>query len=289
MRPVTFAATQFACSWDRDDNIARAEALVRAAADDGAQVILLQELFETPYFCAEQHARHLSLAVPLEENRAVQHFATLARALGVVLPICVYERAGNTLFNTVAMLDADGATLGLYRKTHIPQNPGYEEKYYFTPGDTGFVTFVTRFGRLGVGICWDQWFPETARALVLNGAEAILYPTAIGSEPADPAYDSQPHWQRVMQGHAAANMVPVVASNRIGHETEGATPITFYGSSFIADQTGALVAQADRATQAHVTATFDLDAVAAFRRGWGCWRDRRPGQYGVLAGHGAHA
>ncbi|MEZ5751579.1 MAG: N-carbamoylputrescine amidase [Paracoccaceae bacterium] len=289
MRQVTFATTQFACTWDRAANLAKAEALVRAAAADGAQVILLQELFETPYFCAEQHARHLSLATPLAENPAVAHFQKVAAELGVVLPVCFYERDGNALFNTVAMIDADGAILGRYRKTHIPQNPGYEEKFYFTPGDTGFVTFQTRFARIGVGICWDQWFPETARSLVLNGAEAILYPTAIGSEPADPAYDSQPHWQRVMQGHAAANMVPVIAANRIGAESEGKTPITWYGSSFITDATGAKVAELDRETQGHACATFDLDALRDFRTGWGCWRDRRPNMYGAIASHGGTA
>ena len=285
-RTVTFAATQFACSWDRAETLARADAIVRAAAGDGAQVILLQELFETPYFCAEQHARHLTLALPLSENTAIAHFRAVARELAVVLPISVYERAGNTLINTTVMIDVDGSVLGHYRKTHIPQNPGYEEKYYFTPGDTGFVTFATRYARLGVGICWDQWFPETARALVLNGAEAILYPTAIGSEPADPTYDSQPHWTRVMQGHAGANMVPVIASNRIGTEAEGDTPITWYGSSFIADATGALVAQANRVTPGHITASFDLDAMAEFRRAWGCWRDRRPDTYRTLTTHG---
>ena len=289
MRNVTFAATQFACTWDRDANIATAESLVRAAAADGAQVILLQELFETPYFCAEQHARHLALATPLSENRAVRHFTALARELGVVLPVCFYERDGQVLFNTVAMIDADGTLLGRYRKTHIPQNPGYEEKFYFTPGDTGFVTFRPRFATLGVGICWDQWFPETARALVANGAEALLYPTAIGSEPADPAYDSAPHWQRVMQGHAAANMVPVIASNRIGRESEGQTPITFYGSSFITDATGAKMVEADRNTQGHLIATFDLDALRDFRGSWGCWRDRRPETYGSLTRHGGAA
>ena len=285
MREVTLAATQFACSWDREANIATAEALVRRAAGDGAQVILLQELFETPYFCATQQARHLSLATPVADNRAVAHFAALARELGVVLPISFYERAGNALFNSVAMIDADGTVLGIYRKTHIPQNPGYEEKYYFTPGDSGFVTFATRFGVLGCAICWDQWFPETARAMVLNGAEVLLYPTAIGSEPADPGYDSSAHWRRVMQGHAAANMVPVVASNRIGAEAEGAG-VTFYGTSFIADATGAILAEADRDSAGHVTATVDLEALGAFRLGWGCWRDRRPETYGVLVTHG---
>ncbi|MCC5970546.1 MAG: N-carbamoylputrescine amidase [Pararhodobacter sp.] len=286
MRNVTLAATQFACSWDIDDNIAKAEDLVRRAAADGAQIILLQELFQTPYFCAEQHFRHFSLAQNAVEDRAVRHFSNIARELGVVLPISFYERAGTALFNSLTMIDADGTLLGTYRKTHIPQNPGYEEKYYFTPGDTGFVTFRTRFATIGCGICWDQWFPECARALVLNGAEVLLYPTAIGSEPADPGYESSGHWQRVMQGHAGANMVPVVASNRVGNETEGNTPVSFYGTSFITDATGAVVAQADRASETHVSASFDLDALRDFRAGWGTWRDRRPEVYGPLCGHG---
>ncbi|MFN3955798.1 MAG: N-carbamoylputrescine amidase [Pararhodobacter sp.] len=286
MRQITLAATQFACTWDIGANIARAEGLVRAAAADGAQIILLQELFQTPYFCAEQHARHLSLAHPLAEDRAVRHFATLARELGVVLPVSFYERAGTALFNSVAMIDADGTIMGTYRKTHIPQNPGYEEKYYFTPGDSGFTTFRTRYATIGCGICWDQWFPETARAFALAGAELLLYPTAIGSEPADPGYDSSGHWRRVMQGHAAANMMPVVASNRIGKETEGETPVTFYGTSFIADATGAIVASADRSSETHILAQFDLDALQEFRRSWGSWRDRRPETYRILTSHG---
>jgi N-carbamoylputrescine amidase len=285
MREVGFAAVQFAMGWDIDANIATAEALVEAAAGQGAQVILLPELFQTPYFCADQQARHFALARPLDTDPGVRHFRSVARRLGVVLPVSFYEDAGTALFNSVAMIDADGAVLGVYRKTHIPQNPGYEEKYYFTPGDTGFVTFPTRFGRLGVGICWDQWFPECARALALAGAEALLYPTAIGSEPADPGYDSAAHWRRVMQGHAAANLMPVLAANRIGAEAEG-KPVTFYGTSFIADATGAVVADLGRDAAGVAVARFDLDAVAAFRRGWGTWRDRRPETYGALATHG---
>lgn len=285
MREVGFAAVQFAMSWDRDANIARAEALAERAAAAGAGVILLPELFQTPYFCASQVARHLDLAMPLTEDPGVAHFRSVARRLGAVIPVSFYERAGQVRFNSVAMIDADGSVLGVYRKTHIPQNPGYEEKYYFTPGDTGFVVFDTALGRLGVGICWDQWFPETARALVLAGAEALLYPTAIGSEPADPGYDSAGHWRRVMQGHAGANQVPVVAANRIGAESEG-PGVTFYGTSFIADATGAVVAELARDTEGVALARFDLDAVAAFRASWGTWRDRRPEVYGLLASHG---
>jgi N-carbamoylputrescine amidase len=286
MREVGFAAVQFAMSEDRDANIVAAEALVERAAGLGAQVILLPELFQTPYFCADQQARHLAKARPLDRDPGVAHFRTVARRLGVVLPVSFYEDAGAALFNTVAMIDADGTILGRYRKTHIPQNPGYEEKFYFTPGDTGFVTFATRFGRLGVGICWDQWFPECARALALAGAEAIFYPTAIGSEPADPGYDSAGHWRRVMQGHAAANLVPVVAANRTGAEDQG-KPVAFYGTSFIADATGAVLADLGRDETGVALARVDLDALAAFRRGWGTWRDRRPDTYGTLASHGS--
>ncbi|MCT8328323.1 N-carbamoylputrescine amidase [Albidovulum sediminis] len=282
MREVTFAATQMACTWDADETLERAEALVLRAAGAGAQVILLQELFQTPYFCLEIDARHLDLARTLEEDRAVGHFRALARRLGVVLPISFFERAGLAHYNTLAMIDADGEILGTYRKTHIPQAAGYEEKYYFTPGDTGFKVFQTRFGRIGCGICWDQWFPETARALALMGAEALLFPTAIGSEPQYPDLDSAGHWQRAMQGHAAANILPVVASNRIGVERDGRTEMTFYGSSFIADHTGAMVAEAGREEEAVLTARFDLDEIARYRRAWGVFRDRRPDMYGAL-------
>ena len=282
MRNVTLAATQFACSRDIDANIAAAEAAVREAAEAGAQVILLQELFETPYFCIDQDPRHFALARPREDNRAVQHFTTLARELGVVLPISFFERAGPAFFNTLAVVDADGSIAGQYRKTHIPQNPGYEEKFYFSPGDTGFGVQETRFGRIGCGICWDQWFPETARCLALKGAEVLLFPTAIGSEPADPGLDSSGHWRRVMQGHAAANIMPLVASNRIGREAGGRSGITFYGTSFIADHTGAIVTDAGRDDPATITATVDLDATAAYRDAWGLFRDRRPDHYGAV-------
>jgi N-carbamoylputrescine amidase len=276
MRSITVAATQFACDWHLPGNADRAEALVRQAAAQGAEVVLIQELFATPYFCIEQHPDYFALAHPLEGNPLVARFAALARELGVVIPVSFFERAGPAFFNSVAMVDADGAVLGLYRKSHIPQGPGYEEKYYFSPGNTGFRVWETCFGRIGVGICWDQWFPECARAMALMGAELLLYPTAIGSEPPSPGYDSQPHWEMVMRGHAAANILPVVASNRIGVETapEGRA-VTFYGSSFIADHTGQLVANAGRTTEGVLTHQFDLDAIAALRASWGLFRDRR--------------
>ncbi|PTR11992.1 MULTISPECIES: N-carbamoylputrescine amidase [unclassified Novosphingobium] len=286
MRPVTVAATQFACTWDLAANLDRAEMLVREAAAQGAQVVLLQELFEAPYFCADERPDHFALARPWAGNPVIARFADLAAELGVVLPISFFESVGAAHFNTLAMIDADGTQLGLYRKSHIPQGPGYREKYFFAPGDTGFQVWDTAFGRIGAGICWDQWFPECARALALQGAELILYPTAIGSEPAFPGYDSQPHWQRVMQGHAGANMVPVIASNRVGFETNQDGDITFYGSSFIADQFGAVVAQAPRQGEAVITASFDLDEIAPQRAGWGLFRDRRPELYGVIGTYG---
>ena len=284
MRQITVAATQFACSWDLPGNADRAEALVRAAARQGAQVILVQELFAAPYFCITQRPEYFAQALPMAGHPLIARFADLARELGVVLPLSYFERAGQACFNSMAMLDADGRVLGNYRKTHIPQGPGYEEKYYFSPGDTGYQVWQTAIGRIGVGICWDQWFPECARAMALMGAEMLLYPTAIGSEPPAPGYDSQPHWEMVMRGHAAANIMPVIAANRIGTETapEG-TSVTFYGSSFIADHTGAVLAKASRDAEQIVLATLDLDAIAALRRTWGLFRDRRPDTYRAVA------
>jgi len=279
---VTVAATQMACGWDRDANIAAAERLVRTAADRGANVVLVQELFETPYFCKDHLASHFELATPVAENVAIRHLAAVARELGVVLPLSVFERAHNAYFNTLVMVDADGATLGIYRKSHIPESPGYHEKFYFSPGDTGFKVWTTRFGRLGVGVCWDQWFPECARAMAVMGAELLLFPTAIGSEPQDATLDSRWHWQRTMQGHAAANVMPLVASNRIGTERGERCSITFYGHSFIADHTGEVVAQADDRSEAVLTATFDLAEVRRYRHAWGVFRDRRPDLYGPL-------
>ena len=279
MRQVTFAASQFAAG---ADNLGRAESLVREAAAKGAQVILIQELFASLYFCQDQKAEHFALAEPFEGNPLIARMAKLAKELNVVLPVSFFERAGQAHFNSLAMVDAGGEVLGLYRKSHIPDGPGYQEKFYFNPGDTGFKVWKTKFGVLGVGICWDQWFPEAARAMALMGAEALLYPTAIGSEPPPaPPLDSRDHWRRVMQGHAAANVMPVIASNRIGTE-KLSTEITFYGSSFIADQTGALVKDMDRTGEGVITAAFDLDAIANQRRSWGLFRDRRPDLYGAL-------
>lgn len=290
MRKVTVAATQMACGWELRDNLDKAEELVRRAAAQGANVILLQELFETPYFCQQQKFSYMELAKAPEENEAVRRLSGTAAELSVVLPVSFYERVGNTAFNSVAVIDADGSVLGIYRKTHIPDGLPYAEKFYFTPGDTGFRVWDTRFGRLGVGICWDQWFPEAARSMALLGAELLLYPTAIGSEPYL-EQDSRYHWQRVMQGHAGANLIPLIASNRIGTERERSpegveTEMTFYGTSFIADETGGIVAQADDCTEGIITAEFDLDETARRRREWGVFRDRRPEMYGALMTHG---
>jgi N-carbamoylputrescine amidase len=286
-RMVTVAATQMSCDWNAAGNIARAEKLVREAAARGAQIILLPELFEAPYFCIEQDNRHLSLACSVAENRAVLHFSRIARELGVVLPISFFERAGPVYFNSIAILDADGTNLGIYRKSHIPNGPGYQEKNYFSPGDTGFKVWNTKFARIGVGICWDQWFPETARSMALMSAELFFFPTAIGSEP-PPALpvNSREHWQRTQQGHAAANLTPLVASNRYGLERSLQDPdglyIRFYGSSFIADATGAKVAEAGEEGDAVLTATFDLESIAQLRDNWFVFRDRRPDLYGNL-------
>ena len=286
-RAVSVAAVQMSCGWDADVNIAKAEQLVREAAGRGAQIILLPELFETPYFCIEQDVRHLRLARSVSESRAVRHFSEVARELGVVLPISFFEHAGQAYFNSIAILDADGENLGIYRKSHIPNGPGYQEKTYFSPGDSGFKVWSTRFARIGVGICWDQWFPETSRAMALLGAEILFYPTAIGSEP-PPALpvNSRDHWQRTQQGQAAANLTPLVASNRYGLERSVQNPdglyIRFYGSSFIADVTGAKVAEAAEEGDAVLTAKFDLNAAAELRDNWFVFRDRRPELYGPL-------
>ncbi len=281
-RSVTLAATQMSCGSSSEENVARAESLVREAAQRGAHVVLPQELFETPYFPIEQEAERFALARPLTGHPTVERFRRLARELGVVVPVSFFERANNAFFNSVAVVDADGSLLGVYRKSHIPQAPGYQEKYFFSPGETGLRVWRTRFGVLGVGICWDQWFPESARCMALMGAEVLLYPTAIGSDPPTTDGRSRGAWERVQQGHAAANFMPLVASNRIGLESGKGAEIRFYGSSFIADHTGALVSQASEDTEEVVTATFDLDEVRAYRERWAVFRDRRPDVYGTL-------
>lgn len=289
MRNITVAAIQMSVPETPEKSIAKAEKLVRQAAAGCANVILLPELFENWYFCQERRYDSYKLASTADENPAVRHFRKVAAELGVVMPISFYEQDGNVLYNSIAMIDADGSVMGVYRKTHIPDDHFYQEKFYFTPGGTGFRVWDTRFGKIGVGICWDQWFPEAARCMALMGAEVLLYPTAIGSEPVLEC-DSMPHWQRCMQGHAAANLVPVVAANRIGTETvkpdsenqNQSSALTFYGSSFIADNTGALVECADRASDCVLTHSFDLDELRDMRLSWGVFRDRRPEMYGKI-------
>lgn len=281
MRNVTVAATQMSCSWNRPATLQKAEKLVRAAAKAGANIVLLQELFETPYFCQKEKYEYLDLATTKDENPALAHFQKIAKELNIVLPISFFERAGNTTFNSLTVIDADGTIMDTYRKTHIPDGHCYEEKFYFTPGDTGFKVWDTAYGKIGVGICWDQWFSEAARCMALMGAEILFYPTAIGTEPILPI-DSQPHWQRCMQGHAATNIMPVIASNRIGTETEDDSSMTFYGTSFITDETGEIKAQLNRTDEGFITHTFDLDELRSRRRSWGIFRDRRPEMYKTL-------
>jgi N-carbamoylputrescine amidase len=282
MRSVTFAATQTSCVTDQGQNHDRIEELIREAAQRGANVILPQELFSGIYFCQTERSENFEFASTFEESEAVRRFSALARELGVVIPISYFEKANQAFFNSIAVADADGKIVGRYRKSHIPDGPGYEEKYYFAPGDTGFTPFDTSFGRLGIAVCWDQWFPEAARILTLRGAEFICYPTAIGSEPQDSSLDSAEHWRRTMQGHAAANMVPVIASNRTGVEVVDGSTVTFYGTSFIADNLGAVVAEMDRTQEGVITSTMDLDQCRSQREAFGFFRDRRTNLYGPL-------
>lgn len=289
MSKVKVAAIQMRCMGQLEENLKTAEEKVRQAARKGAQIILLPELFEREYFCQQRRYDFYHYAKPVMENDAVQMGMRLAKELGVVLPISFYERECNNLYNSVACIDADGSLLGVYRKTHIPDDHYYQEKFYFTPGDTGFRVFQTRYGTIGIGICWDQWFPETARSMALKGAELLFYPTAIGSEPILEC-DSMPHWQRCMQGHAAANLMPVVAANRIGEEfvepceENGGqrSSLNFYGSSFMTDETGELVVSAGRTEEEILVAEYDLTELMAKRLEWGLFRDRRPEYYGEI-------
>ncbi|MFE4712848.1 MULTISPECIES: N-carbamoylputrescine amidase [Bacillales] len=285
MRNVKVAATQMSCSGNIDENISKAETLVREAAAQGAQIILLQELFETPYFCQKEKSDYYAYATELEQNKAVNHFKKVAKELQVVLPISFYEKKNYARYNSLAVIDADGTVLGKYRKSHIPDGPGYEEKFYFNPGDTGFKVWNTRYAKIGVGICWDQWYPEAARVMSLMGAEILFYPTAIGSEPQDGSIDSKDHWQMCMRGHAASNLIPVVASNRIGEEIDEDSSINFYGSSFIAGPQGNKIVEAGRDEQTVLVSEFDLDALEVQRIEWGIFRDRRPELYRLIASY----
>lgn len=275
---VKVAATQMSISWDIEDNLIKAEQMVRKAAQAGAKIILLQELFKTPYFCQIENYDYFKLAEEYPHSQLIARFQKIAQELDVVLPISFFEKDGNVFFNSLAMVDADGTILGKYRKAHIPTGQCYEEKFYFSPGDDDFKVFATKYGKVGIGICWDQWFPEVARILALQGAEIILYPTAIGSEPVLDK-DSKDHWQHVMCGHAAANIIPVVASNRVGVEKEKGSAMTFFGSSFIADQYGNMVASMDRRSEGFITFEFDLQNINDQRISWGVFRDRRPDLY----------
>ncbi len=278
---VKAAAIQMSMSEDKSVNVDKAKRLVREAAQNGANIILLPELFEGLYFCKDMDEQYFSWAAPLKDNRLIAEFQALSRELGVVLLVSYFERADTEYFNSLVVIDADGSVMDNYRKTHIPDGPGYEEKFYFKPGDTGFKVYATKFGKIGVGICWDQWFCETARALTLKGAEIIFYPTAIGSEP-EIGLDSKEHWQRVQMGHAATNTVPVVVANRYGREVGESCELTFYGSSFITDYTGAKIAEASRDKEEILYAEFDLVENAKQREYWGLLRDRRPECYGEL-------
>jgi len=290
MRKVTVAAVQMSCSEVVAENIAKADKMVREAASKGAQIVLLPELFERQYFCQERRYEYYDFAKSVDENDAVCHFKELAKELGIVIPVSFYERDENVLYNSIAVIDADGSVLGVYRKTHIPDDHFYQEKFYFTPGNTGFKVWDTRFGRIGIGICWDQWFPETARAMAVQGAELLFYPTAIGSEPIIEC-DSMPHWRRCMQGHAGSNVMPVIAANRIGREdvkpckenNNQESALVFYGSSFMTDETGEILQNASRDAEEILINTYDLDEIAVNRLSWGIFRDRRPDCYGIIA------
>jgi N-carbamoylputrescine amidase len=282
MTHLIVGAVQIACGDDVKANLDKLEVHIREAARRGAKLVVLQELFEGPYFCIDADAAHNVRAKPFKGNATVSRFSSLAKELGVVLPVSFFEEDGGKRFNSLSMIDADGKVLGLYRKSHIPDAPGYSEKYFFSNGDTGFMVHDTAVGKVGAGVCWDQWFPEAARCMVLKGAEILIYPTAIGSEPSDLTWDSRDHWQRVMQGHAGANITPLIAANRVGIEKGAAGSMVFYGSSFTADHTGAKLAEADRVSEGVITAALDMQAIAKHRRAWGVFRDRRYDLYQEL-------
>ncbi|HJM71592.1 MAG TPA: N-carbamoylputrescine amidase [Gammaproteobacteria bacterium] len=278
-KTVTVAATQMSCSRDSKANITNAKKLIIKTASEGAQIILIQELFESVYFCCLNKTEEFNMAKPFENNPLLQEMSALAKELSVVLPISFFEKDNNTFYNSLSVIDADGSISAPYRKSHIPDGPGYEEKYYFHPGNTGFKVFETQYAKIGVGICWDQWFPEAARIMALNGAELLFYPTAIGSEPDTPELDSRDSWQLVMQGHSAANTLPVIASNRIGTEVNEKFSMTFYGSSFITDGTGVKVKECSRDNEEYIIHKFDLDSIQEHRSSWGFFRDRRTDLY----------
>ena len=279
MREVTVAATQMACSNETDKNVSNAEKLVRQAASEGAQIILIQELFESQYFCMDQKEELFELSKPFDNHPTIKKFSELAKELKVVLPVSFFEKANRAHYNSVAIVDADGSILGKYRKSHIPDGPGYQEKFYFNPGDTGFKVWNTKYAKIGVGICWDQWFPEAARSMVLNGAELLLYPTAIGGEPEDDGFDSSDMWQRAMIGHSASNQIPVIASNRIGTEKGIDIENYFYGRSFVTNHVGDKIAEGSRDKEEVLIGKINLSEAETLRNVWGVFRDRRPELY----------
>lgn len=280
MENVVVSTIQMSMGWDVDENIKKADSLVRKAAKENAKIILLPELFERVYFCSKEKAEYMDFAEELENNKAIKHFKNLAKELDIVLPISFYERKNMAKYNSIAVIDATGEILGLYRKSHIPHDElGYEEKFYFNIGDTGFKVWNTKYGRIGIGICWDQWFPETARCLTLKGADILLFPTAIGSEPLQPDIDTRDHWQRVMIGHSAANIIPVMCCNRIGTEKVDEVSVTFYGSSFITDELGNKISELSREEEGYTLATLNLEKARKYRSYWGLFRDRRPDLY----------
>ena len=279
MIEVTVAATQMACSNDTDKNVSNAEKLVRQAASEGAQIILIQELFESQYFCMDQKEELFELSKPFDDHPTIKKFSELAKELKVVLPVSFFEKANRAHYNSVAIVDADGGVLGKYRKSHIPDGPGYQEKFYFNPGDTGFKVWNTKYAKIGVGICWDQWFPEAARSMVLNGAELLLYPTAIGGEPEDDGFDSSDMWQRAMIGHSASNQIPVIASNRIGTEKGIDIENYFYGRSFVTNHVGDKIAEGSRDKEEVLIGKINLSEAETLRNVWGVFRDRRPELY----------
>ena len=279
MREVTVAATQMACSNETDKNVSNAEKLVRQAASEGAQIILIQELFESQYFCMDQKEELFELSKPFENHPTIKKFSELAKELKVVLPVSFFEKANRAHYNSVAIVDADGSILGKYRKSHIPDGPGYQEKFYFNPGDTGFKVWDTKYAKIGVGICWDQWFPEAARSMVLSGAELLLYPTAIGGEPEDDGFDSSDMWQRAMIGHSASNQIPVIASNRIGTEKGIDIENYFYGRSFVTNHVGDKIAEGSRDKEEVLIGKINLSEAETLRNVWGVFRDRRPELY----------
>ena len=282
MREVIVAATQMACSNETDKNVSNAEKLVRQAASEGAQIILIQELFESQYFCMDQKEELFELSKPFDNHPTIKKFSELAKELKVVLPVSFFEKANRAHYNSVAIVDADGSILGKYRKSHIPDGPGYQEKFYFNPGDTGFKVWNTKYAKIGVGICWDQWFPEAARSMVLNGAELLLYPTAIGGEPEDDGFDSSDMWQRAMIGHSASNQIPVIASNRIGTEKGIDIENYFYGRSFVTNHVGDKIAEGSRDKEEVLIGKINLSEAETLRNVWGVFRDRRPELYKSL-------